>query len=154
MGGSGTRTAKRCGTSSSRLWRSGGESPFSMGKTEYKRLTVEEVTDLCERHGVKLKHGDYGFRPSVPNAGCAVSMLLLRHLDDPAKTSEAMESLRCQTKGVVTYVAKECKIPANYVNGLEIGFEASSLSYGREDEDFLAGHEDGLALRDLETMQQ
>lgn len=132
----------------------GAKAPFSMDKVEYKRLTVEEVEELCKRHHVKLRHGDYGFRPSVPNAGCAVSMLLLRHLDDLAHVSEAMESRRCQYKGVVPHIAKECKIPASYVNGLLMGFEAPSLSYGREDDDFIAGHEDGRALRDLEAMQQ
>lgn len=132
----------------------GRKPPFSMSKVEYKRLTVEEVEELCERHHVKLRHGDYGFRPSVPNAGCAVSMLLLRHLDDPTQVGEAMESRRCQNKGVVTYVIKECKIPANYVNGLEYGFEAPSIPFDRADGDFQAGYEDGLALRDLEATRQ
>lgn len=124
--------------------------------TNLNRLTVEQAKLLLERHSAKLVHMDYGFDEFNPNGGCAVGLLVLRHTGDKEKVDPIISGAFEGPAGFYCTLSKIIDIPADYIEGLEAGFEFSEVwqrDYIGElavvSAEGLQGYQDGIALNSL-----
>lgn len=99
----------------------------------FRRITVEDMKQLRAKHGVSLVHGFYGFVAGWLNEcrlfkGCAVSMLALLHVDDPAMVRPLVD-MRFEKPASIgrRRFADTINSDCDYIEGLESGFEGWSL---------------------------
>jgi hypothetical protein len=116
-----------------------------------KRLTVDQVVDLMETHQVTLVSGTYGFAMfDTETEGCALSMLALREAGSLEKVREYFKPIIGPWQEKYQRLEAAWGFPANYLAGLERGFENLGASiYDVESREYDAGVKDGMAIRRL-----
>lgn len=98
----------------------------------FRRITVEDMERLAEKHGVSLAYGFYGFVKTDYEdrrlKGCAVSMLALLHTNDPATVRPLIDMRFARPDSIARRrFADAINSDCDYINGLESGFEGWSL---------------------------
>jgi hypothetical protein len=131
--------------------------------TSYKRLTVEEVASLLTRHNFGLVFNTYGLhlnpRSEYHNCGCAVSVAILRHTDNPDAARKLFEDANnVEDVSRLVFLGQTLGLPARYLMGLLNGFDGNQngveypIDY--KDDEASKGYEDGKAIAKFALKQQ